>query len=79
MNFSFVYILLILNIQNIIILLPIATDEQKFFNQNAHLITSDGSDENASPWRGQPSDEVIPSDENPSLTREGKSFNDASK
>ena len=39
MDFSFIYILLILNIQSIMILLPISTDEQIFFNQNAHLIT----------------------------------------
>ena len=40
---------------------------------------TDGSDKNALPWRSQPSDEVIPGDEQPSLTREGKSSNDASK
>ena len=39
MDFSFIYILLILNIQSVMILLPISTDEQIFFNQNAHLIT----------------------------------------
>jgi len=43
MDFSFIFILFILNIQSIITLLPISTDEQIFFNKNinpnAHLIT----------------------------------------
>ena len=36
---------------------------KKWFLQTMDEMTLDGSDENTLPWRGQPSDEVTPDDE----------------